>query len=160
MTLKTKYLYGALILWIRSSRSQVFFKIDVLQNLAIFTEKIPVLASYRKNTRVAGFKASSFIEKRLQLRCLPVKFAKFLGTPFLQSISGGCFWILQISNPLRTCQCRFGELHFDIRVNSCLLNRQWFDSEDWKSIFATDKSLKYCNHSIVSQYWYQFGKHY
>ena len=32
--------------------------------------------------------ACNFIKKRLCHRCLPVNFAKFLGTPFLQNISG------------------------------------------------------------------------
>ena len=31
----------------------------------------------------AGLKAYSLIEKRLQRRCFPVKFVKYLGTPFL-----------------------------------------------------------------------------
>ena len=32
------------------------------------------------------------IKKKLQHRCFPVKFAKFLRTPFLQKSSSGCFW--------------------------------------------------------------------
>ena len=37
-------------------------------------------------------KVCTFIKNRSQHRCFPVKFAKFLRTPFLQSTSGGCFW--------------------------------------------------------------------
>ena len=33
---------------------------------------------------VADLKACDFIKKRLQYRCYPVKFAKFLRTPYLE----------------------------------------------------------------------------
>ena len=33
----------------------------------------------------------SLLKKRLQCRCFPVSFAKFLRTSFSQNISGGCF---------------------------------------------------------------------
>ena len=39
----------------------------------------------------ACLKACNFIKTTLQLKCFPVKFAKFLRTPFLQITSGG--WI-------------------------------------------------------------------
>ena len=48
---------------LRSSRSQMFFKKSVLGNFA-----------WR-------FQACNFIKKRLQHRCFPMKFAKFLRTP-------------------------------------------------------------------------------
>ena len=57
----------------RSSRSQLFFKIGVFL-------KISVLESLFN--KVAGLKACSFIKTRLQHKCFPVKFAKFLRTPF------------------------------------------------------------------------------
>ena len=40
--------------------------------------------------------ACNFIKKRLQHRCFPVKFAKFLRLPFLWNTSGSCFYILVI----------------------------------------------------------------
>ena len=52
----------------RSSHSQMFFKIGVL-------------------------KACHFIKKRLQHSCFPVTLAKFLKHPFLQKISGGCYYL-------------------------------------------------------------------
>ena len=52
--------------------------------------------------KVAGLKACNFIKKRVQHRCFPFKFEKFLRTPFSQNTHGGCFW-------------RFS-LHFGIRV--------------------------------------------
>ena len=42
---------------------------------------IPVLESVFN--KVAGLRACNFITKKLQQRCFPVKFAKFVRTPFL-----------------------------------------------------------------------------
>ena len=36
------------------------------------------------------------IKKKLQHRCFPVKFAKFLRTTFLQKSSSGCFWGFEV----------------------------------------------------------------
>ena len=52
----------------RSSRSQMFFKIDVVKNLRNLTAKYMCW--------------SFFIYLRLQQRCFSVKFCKFLRTPF------------------------------------------------------------------------------
>ena len=38
-------------------------------------------------------KAYNFIKKRLWQRCFPVKFAKFLRTPFVQNTYGCWFWV-------------------------------------------------------------------
>ena len=60
----------------RSSRSQMFFKIDFLKNFAIFTEK---------HVRVSLFlikEACNFIKNRFQYKCFPVYIAKFLRTTF------------------------------------------------------------------------------
>ena len=46
-----------------------------------YHRKIPVLESIFN--KVAGLRACNFIIKKLQQRCFPVKFAKFLKTPFL-----------------------------------------------------------------------------
>ena len=54
----------------RSSRSQMFFKIDAVKNFAIF-----------------------WIKKKLQHMCFPVNIAKFLRTTFLQNFYGTCFRI-------------------------------------------------------------------
>ena len=73
----------------QSNRSQMFFKIGVLKSFANFTGKHLCWISFNK---VVGLKAWNCIKKRLQHRCFPVKFAKFLRTRFLQNTSGGCFW--------------------------------------------------------------------
>ena len=54
-----------------------------------FTRKTPALESLFKKD--ACLRTCNFIKKRLQRRCFPVKFAKFLRAPFLQKASGGCF---------------------------------------------------------------------
>ena len=59
----------------------MYFRIGVLKNFAMFTGKTPVLESLFN--KYAGLKACNFIKKRLQHRFFPVKFAKFLRTPFL-----------------------------------------------------------------------------
>ena len=64
----------------------MFFKIDALKNLVIFTAKqlcLPVLQSLFD--KAAGFSAYNFIKKRLQHSCFPVKFAKFLRTCFYRT---------------------------------------------------------------------------
>ena len=57
----------------RSNRSQMFLKIRFLKNFSNFTKKQPVLEPLGLN----------IVKKRLQHRCFPVKFAKFLRTLFL-----------------------------------------------------------------------------
>ena len=44
---------------------------------------------------ISDLRPSTLLKKRLWHRCFPVKFAKFLGTPFLQNTPNGCFWQLQ-----------------------------------------------------------------
>ena len=56
----------------KSSRSQMFSKLDFFKNLANCTEKHLCWSLFSIN----------FVKKKLQLRCFPVKFAKFLRTPF------------------------------------------------------------------------------
>ena len=67
----------------RSSPSQVFFKINVLKNFANFTGKHYCWSLF-------FIKLQAW--RRLQHRCFPVKFTKYLRTPFLQNTFGGCFW--------------------------------------------------------------------
>ena len=56
------------------------YKIDVLKKFANFTKKFQCWSHFLKKSPEI---------KRLQRRCFPVNFAKFLRTPFLQSTSGG-----------------------------------------------------------------------
>ena len=63
----------------RCSVKKVFLKI-----LQISQENTYVRVLFYK---VAGLRDWNFIEMRLQHRCFPVKFAKFLRTPILKNIS-------------------------------------------------------------------------
>ena len=44
-----------------------------------------------KKCVLRNFAKESLLKKRLWHRCFPVNFAKFIRTPFLKNISGGCF---------------------------------------------------------------------
>ena len=70
----------------------MFFKKGVLKNSANFSGKHMCLSLFLIKLQ-AGRPAT-----RLQRRCFPVKFAKFLRTPFLQNTSGGCFYLLVFQN--------------------------------------------------------------
>ena len=58
------------------SHSQMFFEKGDLKNFANFSEKHLCCNLF------CSLKACNFIKKRLQDRCFPVKFSKFLRTPF------------------------------------------------------------------------------
>ena len=60
---------------IRSSRSQMFFKISVLKNFAVFTGKHQLWSLFL--IKLQTWRSA----KRLQHRCFPVNIAKFLRTP-------------------------------------------------------------------------------
>ena len=66
--------------WFRSSRSQMFFKIGVLENCAIFTRKHLCWSLFLIKFSKKFIK--NFIKKRLQHRCFPANIAKFLRTTF------------------------------------------------------------------------------
>ena len=58
----------------------MYFRIGVLKNFAMFTGKHLCWSLFFN--KYAGLKACNFIKKRLQHRFFPVKFPKFLRTPF------------------------------------------------------------------------------
>ena len=68
---------------IRSSRSQMFFKLGVLENFTTY----------------------NFIKKRLWHTCFPVNLAKLLKTPFLQNTSG--LLLLTYAEKLITAYIKF-----------------------------------------------------
>ena len=75
----------------RTDRIIEHLKKAVLKNFAIFTGKKPVLELESLFNKVAGLQACNFIKKRLEHRCFPVNFAKFLRTLILKRICGVCF---------------------------------------------------------------------
>ena len=74
----------------RGSRSQMFFKIDDLGNFANFLGKHLCWSLF-----LIKFQAYNFIKKRLQQRCFPKKFAKFVYL-FSQNNSGRSFLTLTL----------------------------------------------------------------
>ena len=68
---------------------QMFHKIGVLKNFAIFTGK--QLRSSLCCNKVAGLRLANLLKKRLWHRCFPVNFAKFLRTAFSQNTSERLF---------------------------------------------------------------------
>ena len=69
----------------RSSHRGFSAKKGVLKSFANFTRKHLCWSLFSK---VAGLKACEFIKRRLQHRCFPMKFTKFLRTPILKTICG------------------------------------------------------------------------
>ena len=65
----------------RSSSLEVFCKKGVLRNFTKFTGKR--LCQSLIFNKVAGLRPANLVKKRIQHRCSPVNFAKFLRTPFL-----------------------------------------------------------------------------
>ena len=72
----------------RSSCPEVFYKKGVLRNFAKFIGKH--LCQSLFFNKVAGLKPATLLKKRLWYMCFPVRFTKFLRTPFLQNT----FWRL------------------------------------------------------------------
>ena len=87
----------------------MFFKIDGLQNFSNFTTKHLCWSLFFN--KVADQKASNFFENSLQHKCLSVKFAKFLRTPFL--IEHLCWLPL----PTITNWYNFLQLHLIVLAN-------------------------------------------
>ena len=82
----------------RSSRPDVFCKKGVLRNFAKFTEKH--LCHSLFFNKVPGLRSAILFKKRLQHRCFPVNFVKFLRTPFLTEH----LWWLHLAIPSRLYQ--------------------------------------------------------
>ena len=73
---------------------------DALQNRCYekfrkFHRKLPVLESLFN--KVAGLQVCNVIKKRLQQKCVLVKFTKLLRTPFLQNTSGRLLPLFAVS---------------------------------------------------------------
>ena len=75
----------------------MFFEIGVRQSFSNFTGKHLCRSLF---SDVADLKACNFVKKRLQHRCFPEKFAKFLRTPqgaAYEFCSGDCVGIVSLS---------------------------------------------------------------
>ena len=67
---------------IRSSRSQLFFKIGFLKNFAEFIERHLCQSLFLN--KITGLKPAILLKKKLWHRFFGVNFAKFFRTPFLK----------------------------------------------------------------------------
>ena len=65
----------------------------ILKLFAKFTRKDPCRSLLFN--KLAGLGRATFLKKRLQHRSFAVNFAKFLRTPFLRTVLGEYFWIIQ-----------------------------------------------------------------
>ena len=70
----------------RSSRRRFYLRKVVLRNIGKFTGKHMRQSLFFN--KISGLKFATLLKKRLWHRCLPVNFAKFLRTPFLQNTCG------------------------------------------------------------------------
>ena len=71
---------GAVLVWHRSSRPEMFCKKGVLRNFAKFTGKH--LCQSLFSNKVAGPRPAILLKRRLLHWCFPVNFTEFLRTPF------------------------------------------------------------------------------
>ena len=102
----------------------MFFKIGARKNLSNFTSK--------------HVKTCNFVKKRLQHRCFPVKFAKFLRTPPMAASEfcfGGCVTMVSVSGT----RAELPVLHTYVenQVSKCKQTKEQ-GSEDclWTHIFT------------------------
>ena len=74
----------------RRSRREVFYQKGVLKNFTKFTGKHLCWSLFFN--KVAGLGCEALLKKRLQHRCFPENFVKFLRTLSLKNTSGGWFY--------------------------------------------------------------------
>ena len=117
---------------------EVFYKKVVLINLAKFTGKNLCLSLFFN--KVTGFRPSALLKSRLRHRCFPVKFTKFLRTPFLQNTSGRLLLKIQYSNPLFSFIPLNIYLVYNVTNDSCRILAQdtgYFRAGYWLNWFKT-----------------------
>ena len=78
-----------------SGRSQMLFKIDVLENVASFIGRHLCWCRFLIKMLCSGLQVCNFIKKRLLHRCFPLKFAKFLTTLY-RALPVSAFWNLRV----------------------------------------------------------------
>ena len=135
----------------------MFFKIGVFKNFANFTEKHPCWSL---------FLACNFIKKRLQHRHCPLKFAKFLRTPFFITPTVAvcfhmfCFLTTHHIGFFET-QRRQGVLHIYVILNvfsRCLYSRVPFEvpTDESVAIFDVDYTINNLQSEISRLNFYLF----
>ena len=120
LILESSICWSEIYMYCRSSHPMWSIKIGVLKNLAKFTEKHLHWSLFFN--QVAGVSvlieslfwySCNYIKKRLQHRCFPVSFAKFLRTHFLQNTSGQLRLVLKKIHFWRTLKNSQGKYWAD-----------------------------------------------
>ena len=97
--------FGSILL--RSSHSQIFYKISIFEKFCYIHRETPVLESLFN--KVTHLKACNLIKKNTRYKYFPVDIEKFLRAAFLQNNSGGflllfildiCYFEFQINKVL------------------------------------------------------------
>ena len=112
-------------LFFRNSRPEEFCRKAVLRNFTKFIRKHLGLQLYLK---------------RLWHRCLPLNFAKFLRTLFLQNTSGGCFCML-------------------IRIYLLILRLQLFRFQTIQIPYRSSRPDMFCEKGVLRNFVKFRGKH-
>ena len=106
--------------------------------------------------KVAGLKSLTLLEKRLQHRCFPVNFAKFLRTPFFTE---HLQWLLLIiASVIHSCRWSSIELHTDWtfhvifnKERGCTFMFNWFINFNYVKQSPHNRSS---NSEMLIRYWY------
>ena len=112
----------------RSSRPEVFCRNGILSNLAKFTGKHLCQSLYFDKVGPA-----TILKKSLWHRCVPVNFAKFLRTPFLQKTSGQ---LLLYMNNLGEFTLLFLQFYQSSSISYVEIVAHFFYEPDFCSLFG------------------------
>ena len=104
---------------------KVFLKSTETHNFAIISYCECILKNFTKFTgkhlcwslffdKVAGLRPETLFKKKLQHRCLPVYFVKFLRTLSLKNTSGGCFCTKDLFLPIFCKEKGFKQIFFQL----------------------------------------------
>ena len=104
---------------------KVFLKSTETHNFVIISYCECILKNFTKFTgkhlcwslffdKVAGLKPETLFKKKLQHRCLPVYFVKFLRTLSLKNTSGGCFCTKDLFLPIFCREKSFKQIFFQL----------------------------------------------
>ena len=136
----------------RSSCYQMFFKIGVLKNFGTFTRKY--LCWSLLLIKLQAWR--TIIKKKLQRRCFPVKFAKFLKTPFLTE---HLQWLLQSKVTIQPhhrkyVSCKVRKIYFPIiffqSSGSTFMTNFFSSLHDEKSNFSAAVIVQYVLSKFVT----------
>ena len=103
--------------------------------------------------KATGLKACNFIKKRLQHRCFPLKFAKFLKAPFLKNICDDCFSTVHLVTVVVTYKSEiyswevWKDENYQLSWRLFVKERQWGATSDneWQQVVILANFLCFSN---------------